>query len=136
MSVDVSQRVEDQFAIRELVARYNYAIDEERPEEWVATFVPDGTFESTALGTHTGADALLTFAHSYIAAFKGRHCTSDFVVEVDGDDARSRCYLIAVNNATAPPSILATAVYEDVLRRTADGWRFVHRKVMPDTAIH
>jgi hypothetical protein len=132
---DAIQRIEDQLAIRELVARYNYAIDEGRAEEWVATFVPDGTFESSALGTHTGADALLAFAKGYIAAFPGRHCTSDFVVDIDGDDARSRCYLIAVNNAAAP-IIAATAVYEDVLRRTPDGWRFVHRKVAPDTAIH
>ena len=130
-----AQTIEDQFAIRELVARYNYAIDEGRAADWVATFVPDGTFESSALGTHTGADALLTFAKGYIEAFPGRHCTSDFVVEIDGDDARSRCYLIAVNNGTTPPSILATAVYEDELRRTPDGWRFVHRKVVPDTAI-
>jgi hypothetical protein len=129
MGTDVYQRIEDQFAIRELVARYNYAIDEGRPEEWV------GTFESSLLGKHTGADALLTFAKGYIAAFSGRHCTSDFVIDVDGDDARSRCYLIAVNTAAAP-IISATAVYEDVLRRTPDGWRFVHRKVMPDTAIH
>ena len=136
MDADASRRVEDQFAIRELVARYNYAIDEERPEEWVATFVPEGTFESTALGTHSGADALLAFAKGYIAAFKGRHVTSDFVVDVDGDQARSRCYLIAVDNAAAKPTILATAVYDDVLRRTSDGWRFVHRKVAPDTAIH
>ena len=135
MGGDGSQRIEDQFAIRELVARYNYAIDEGRAEEWVATFVPDGTFESSLLGTHTGAEALLAFAKGYISAVSGRHCTSDFVIEVDGDDARSRCYLIAVNNASAP-IISATAVYEDVLRRTADGWRFVHRKVTPDTAIH
>ena len=39
MGTDVYQRIEDQFAIRELVARYNYAIDEGRPEEWVGTFV-------------------------------------------------------------------------------------------------
>jgi hypothetical protein len=130
-----AQAIEDQFAIRELVARYNYAIDEGRAEEWVATFVPDGTFESSALGKHTGREALLMFAKGYIEAFPGRHCTSDFVIEINGDEARSRCYLIAVNNGTTPPSILATAVYEDVLRRTGDGWRFVHRKVVPDTAI-
>ena len=135
MDTDVLQRLADELEIRELVARYNYAIDEGRPEEWVATFVPDGTFESTALGTHTGAEALHTFAIGYIAAFTGRHCTSDFVIDVDGDEARSRCYLIAVNN-TAAPIISATAVYDDVLRRTPDGWRFVHRKVSPDTAIH
>ncbi len=135
MAGDALQRIEDQFAIRELVARYNYAIDEGRPEEWVTTFVPDGTFESSALGAHSGAEALLAFAKGYISAVSGRHCTSDFVIEVDGDDARSRCYLIAVNNAAAP-IVSTTAVYEDVLRRTPDGWRFVHRKVTPDTAIH
>jgi hypothetical protein len=135
MSNDVTQRLVDQIEIRELVARYNYAIDEGRPEEWVSTFVPDGTFESAALGSHTGPDALLAFATGYIAAVEGRHCTTDFVVEVDGDDARSRCYLIAVNNSAAP-IVSTTAVYEDVLRRTTDGWRFVHRKVTPDTAIH
>lgn len=135
MDTDAVQRLEDQLAIRELVARYNYAIDEGRPEEWVATFVPDGTFESAALGSHTGADALLAFATGYIAAVTGRHCTTDFVVDVDGDDARSRCYLIAVNNSTAP-TVSTTAVYDDVLRRTPEGWRFVHRKVTPDTAIH
>jgi hypothetical protein len=132
---DGLQRLQDQLAIRELVARYNYAIDEGRAEEWVATFVPDGTFESSALGKHSGAEALLAFANGYIAAVNGRHCTSDFVIDVDGDDARSRCYLIAVNN-TAAPVVSVTAVYEDVLRRTADGWRFVHRRVVPDTAIH
>src|SRR5262245_52679420 len=107
---DALQRLADGLEIRELVARYNYAIDEGRPEEWVATFVPDGTFESTALGKHTGREALMAFATGYIAAVTGRHCTSDFTVDVDGDDARARCYLIAVNNAASPPIISTTAV--------------------------
>ena len=135
MDANALQRLADQLEIRELVARYNYAIDEGRPEEWVATFVPDGTFESTLLGKHTGPEALHAFVTGYIAAVNGRHCTSDFTVEIDGDDARSCCYLIAVNNAAAP-IISATAVYDDILRRTPDGWRFVHRKVAADTAIH
>jgi hypothetical protein len=135
MDTDATQRLLDQLEIRELVARYNYAIDEGRPEEWVSTFVADGTFESTALGAHTGPEALHAFATGYIAAVTGRHCTSDFVIDVDGDEARSRCYLIAINNAAAP-IVSTTAVYDDVLRRTPDGWRFVHRKVTPDTAIH
>jgi SnoaL-like domain len=99
MDADATRRVLDQLEIRELVARYNYAIDEGRPDEWVATFVPDGTFESSALGTHTGPEALHAFATGYLADVTGRHCTSDFVIDVDGDEARSRCYLIAINNA-------------------------------------
>ena len=135
MDADRLQRLADEMEIRDLVARYDHAIDEGWAEQWVATFVPDGTFESTALGSHTGAEALRTFADGYIAAVTGRHCTSDFVIEVDGDEARSRCYLILINNA-ATPIVSVTAVYDDVLRRTPDGWRFVHRKVTPDTAIH
>src|ERR1700759_4596578 len=101
MDDDALQRLADGLAARERVARYNYAIDEGRPEEWVATFVPDGTFESTALGKHTGPDGLMAFAVGDIAAVTGRHCTSDFTVDIDGDDARARCYLIAVNNAAS-----------------------------------
>ena len=56
------------------------------------------------------------------------------MVEIDGDDARSLpSHRREQRHDT--PSILATAVYEDELRRTPDGWRFVHRKVVPDTAI-
>jgi hypothetical protein len=135
MSTDALQRLADQLAIRELVARYDDAIDEGRPDEWVATFVPDGTFESSALGAHAGGDGLLAFATGHIAAVEGRHCTTDFVVDVDGDDARSRCSLIAVSNAAAPIAS-TTAVHDDVLRRTDDGWLFVHGKVTPDIAIH
>jgi hypothetical protein len=74
MDAEAMQRLPDQLEIRELIARYNYAIDEGRPEEWVSTFVADGTFESTALGTHTGPEALHAFASGYIAAVTGRHC--------------------------------------------------------------
>src|SRR4029079_14609343 len=104
-------------------------------EQCVHAFAHAGTCESPALGKHTGPDGLLAFATGYVAAFTGRHCTSDYTVDIDGDDARARCYLIAVNNAPSPPIISTTAVYEDVLRRTPDGWRFVHRRVRPDTAI-
>ena len=135
MDADALQRTLDQLEIRELVARYNYAIDEGRADDWVATFVPDGTFESTALGKHTGPAALHAFATGYSAAVTGRHCTTDFVIDLDGDEARARCYLVLINNA-GTPAVSVTAVYDDVLRRTADGWRFVHRKVTPDTAIH
>jgi len=135
MDTATAQRVEDQLAIRELTARYNYAIDEGRVDDWVATFTPDGTFESTLLGKHTGVEALRKFAEGYSGAFTGRHCTTDFVVDLDGDEAKQRCYLILVNNA-GTPVVGVTAVYEDVLRRTGDGWRFVHRKVVPDTALH
>lgn len=127
--------VADSIAIRELSARYNFAIDEGRVEEWAATFAEGGTFESALLGTHTGSEALLEFGKGYSAAFTGRHCTTDHVVDLDGDRAHQRCYLVLVNN-DGGCRVSTTAVYEDDLVRTADGWRFVHRRVVPDTALH
>ena len=130
-----AQTVADKLAIRELSARYNFAIDEGRVDEWVATFTEGGTFESSLLGTHTGQAALREFGKGYSAAFNGRHCTTDHVVDVDGDRARQRCYLVLVNNEGGS-RVSTTAVYEDDLERTPEGWRFVHRRVVPDTALH
>jgi hypothetical protein len=42
---------------------------------------------------------LKTFATGDVATFTGWHWTSDFVVEVDGDHARSRCYPMPAINA-------------------------------------
>lgn len=132
----VTSRVEDELAIRTLTSRYNHAIDEGRIDDWVATFVPDGVFESSALGRSSGEAELRKFCEGYVAAFTGRHCTSDYVIEVNGDDARQRCYLTLVDNGSGQARVAVTAVYDDVLRRTPEGWRFVHRKVTPDTALH
>ena len=134
MGTDALQRLEDQLAIRGLVARYDYAIDEERPEDWVATFVPEGTFESTALGAHSGADALLEFARG----------TSTHSKASCDERLRGHCRRRRRHRALLPdrrqcqddaPQHPDTAVYDDVLRRTPDGWRFVHRKVTPDSAF-
>jgi ketosteroid isomerase-like protein len=127
--------VADKIAIRELTARYNYAIDDGRVDEWVATFTEDGTFESSLLGKHTGKEALRAFGEGYSAAFTGRHCTTDHVVDLDGDRARQRCYLVLVNN-DGGSRVSTTAVYEDELRRTPNGWRFTNRRVVPDTELH
>ena len=127
--------VADQLAIRDLTARYNFAIDEGRVEDWVATFVPDGTFASALLGAHTGPEGLTAFAQGYTAAFTGRHCTTDHIIEVDGDRATQRCYLVLINN-DGGTRVSTTAIYEDELQRTPDGWRFVVRRIAPDTALH
>jgi hypothetical protein len=131
-----SSPADDRLGIRDGTARYNHPSDEGRVDDWVATFTDDGTFESTLLGTFTGPEALAGFGRDYSNAFSGRHCTTDWVIDLDGDEARQRCYLLLVNNAGGDVRVSTTAVYEDRLRRTPDGWRFVHRRVVPDTALH
>ncbi len=127
--------VADQLAIRDLTARYNFAIDAGQIEDWVATFVEQGTFASALLGEHTGPEGLTEFAKGYSAAFTGRHCTTDHIIELDGDRATQRCYLVLVNN-DGGSRVSTTAIYEDELERTPAGWRFVIRRIAPDTALH
>ncbi len=127
--------VEAKLAIRELTARYNLAIDEGRAEEWADTFVHDGVFESTALGRVAGRAALVEFAQTFSKRFHARHCTTDAIIEVAGDTATQTCYLIFIGVGDGGVRLLNSGVYRDRLRHTAAGWRFVERKVAPDTPV-
>jgi DNA-binding IclR family transcriptional regulator len=123
---------EDKLAIRELTARYNRAIDEGRAEEWAATFVEDGVFEPSSGGRYQGTPALVEFARAFASRLSVRHCTTDALVDVEGDRANQTCYLLLIDRSDGI-RIMNTGVYQDSLVRTPEGWRFVHRKVTVDS---
>ena len=61
----MSLNAQDHEEIRQLLARYNFAIDFGDIDGWVQTFTPDGTFSCLGLpdgaplgGTHEGESAL------------------------------------------------------------------------------
>lgn len=124
---------EDVLAIRELTARYNHAIDAGRAEEWAATFTEDGVFEPSAGGRFEGREALAGFARAFSSRFKVRHCTTDAVMEVDGDRATQTCYLLLLDRSDGV-KVMSSGVYHDTLVRTPQGWRFSHRRIELDTA--
>ena len=57
-----------------------------------------------------------------------RHHISNPLIEVAGDDATARSYFAV--HANAGPDHSGT--YDDRLVRTANGWRFAHRRVRVD----
>ena len=89
-------KVEDHIAIRELAARYNRAFDYGNPEAWVECFTEDGSFEMGSKQLAAGSTDLLTFAKKMIPSMKVKHCTTDAIVEVDGDTGTHDAYLDAV----------------------------------------
>lgn len=127
--------------IRQLVARYNFAVDFGDAEGWAACFTPDGVFTSMPeggplSGRHEGRDALVAYGKVHFKVSKGRarHWNWNLDIEGDGERATMRCYLAAYS-ATAPdsPAVLrATGVYRDVLVKTGQGWRFATRDVHVD----
>lgn len=136
---------QDHEDIRQLLGRYNFAIDLGRIAQWVDCFTVDGVFECTGLpdgaplgGRHVGPDALRAYAETHFAINKGkaRHWNWNLVVEPVGDDgATMTCYLNAQTGGQGASAVIrATGIYEDELVRGEHGWRFRSRHVTIDPA--
>lgn len=122
----------DRFAIRELTALYNDAIDDGRLDDYLTTFVPDGVLEVVGLGRAQGAEQILPMVEpiSPVAV----HLTLDAVVEVDGDTATQRCrFLLGRRSPDRTDfTIVTSGRYRDRLVRTPAGWRFLERQATFD----
>jgi hypothetical protein len=85
--------MDDFEAIRQLTARYNRASDEADVEAWLDCFVDSGSFtRSNAERAYRGKEELRELLTTF--PVKGRHITTDFTIEIDGDAARQSCYLV------------------------------------------
>ena len=140
----MSLQADDYEEIRQLLARYNFAIDFGHIDDWVETFVPVGKFSCVGLskdaplgGTHEGKDALRSYAESHFGVNQGRarHWNWNLVIEGNGDTATMQCYLNAYSAGQGESALFrVTGVYRDRLSRTESGWKFVEREVTIDPA--
>ena|SRR5579863_1714748 len=110
--------------ILQLLYRYNHAIDSGDAEGWAAMFTADGAFE-VAGQAMSGREALVGFASSVHGL---RHVVANPVIEVAGDTATVRAYLVVFQGTTT--SVVGS--YEDELVRGSEGWRFAKRSFTPD----
>ena len=120
----------DRDEIRDLLARYTYAGDRGRIADLAACFAADGVLEfpgaspvgraaiAASLGSGT-RDPRLTFV---------RHHITNPAITVEQDSATARSYFTV--HADLGPDHSGT--YDDRLIRTAEGWRFAHRRVRVD----
>jgi len=131
--------------IRQLLTRYNLAIDLGDPDAWVACFTPDGVFECVGVpegspmgGRHVGRDGLHFYATRHYATTKGhaRHWNWNLDIDIDAeaDTATMRCYLLALSVGRQRPSVInGTGIYEDTLRKVDGHWLFASRLITVDT---
>jgi hypothetical protein len=124
--------VGDHLAILNLISAYNHAIDFGSPDEYADCFTVDGEFDARPVVDAHGRGDLLEFAT--LVAANGRrswHWTSNVWVDGDSTEARAKVYLVNMStglNVRSGP----TGVYHDRLVKTAEGWRFRHRKLVFD----
>ncbi|MEE6174983.1 nuclear transport factor 2 family protein [Mycobacterium sp. 050134] len=127
------QQVADIIAINHLAASYSEAMCRFAVDEAVETYAENGV-----LSTPTTDDAV---GRTAIAETIGRTVSGlDFVfqtlhqglVEVDGDTARTHFTITEwARRAADGRGILFLGVYRDDVIRTAAGWRFARRRLLP-----
>jgi SnoaL-like domain len=131
MNEPLLARLADEREILRLNARYNWACYERDPDAYADCFVEDGVYESgNSSGCNRGRDELRQgIINAKKSAWLMGHITADSVIDVDGDDATQRVFVLFYRRESADGNneFFASGTYSDRLRRTPSGWRFVHR---------
>ena len=124
--------IEDRFAIMELMARYNHAVDSGDSEGVAALFIEDGALDAVATGENRGRPAIAEYIASRPDGWqRRRHFNSSPISEGDGDRATLALYLLVLSRReTVDPRLVGR--YEDELRRVDGEWRFVRRRILVD----
>ncbi|MFN7981939.1 MAG: nuclear transport factor 2 family protein [Vicinamibacterales bacterium] len=122
---------QDYIDIQQLYARYAMTIDSGDAEGWANTFTPDGVFNNSS----RGHDALVQFVHDWREKRSGaerRHWNSNLVITPSEDGATGSVYLLLLDIGVRPPVPNMSAVHEDHLVKTPQGWRFKTRVLHSD----
>jgi uncharacterized protein (TIGR02246 family) len=120
----------DKDEIRELLARYCFALDADRFEEMAALFTPDGVWE-TAFGTGTGRSGIVAQAQGIATGPRPRrvHLTTNIVTDIVGDTATARSNWALIQNGPHGPTIGSGGGYLDRLAKVDGQWYFKHRTI-------
>jgi 3-phenylpropionate/cinnamic acid dioxygenase small subunit len=112
---------DDRQEIDGLLARYCNFLDRGDHDAWLDLFESEGRFE--VYGTaFQGSEGLRKMAE---AAPGGLHLTGDALVDIEGDTATVKQSFLFVDQSTREIRI---GWYDDVLAKTAGGWRFAVRR--------
>ena len=122
-------RADDHDEIRNLLARYCLLLDHDDLDGWIELFSEDATYEVYGRA-FTGRDGLRRMLSG---APGGLHLGGPPVIELLASDrARTQQNLLFVDRTNG---LSRSAVYDDTLVRTDDGWRFASRRcrfIVPD----
>ena len=128
----------DWHAINSLLMAYSENLDLGRWAE-VAALFEHSTYRVHHAGTdqvseYSGADAVLGFCQQTRLYPDGtprtKHCITNVDIHVDGDDARSSCYVTVFQQTDVLPlQPIASGRYVDRFERAAGTWRFTDRLI-------
>jgi len=122
--------LEDKDAIRELLHRYCFCMDEGRFDELAALFSDDGQWVAPYRTAKGPADIAAWLKQSVPPSPRRVHYVMNSIIDCDGMRATARSnYLVMVEGVNGPfPSVCG--VYDDVLVKQQAGWRFQCRQLI------
>ena len=126
----------DYIEIRQLVARYAYAVDTgaDNGNVYASLFAPDGAF-ADRMGRETkGRDALAALARRNTRGPQSAfHFIVNHVIEPTSDGAIGKEYLLQLRmgDGDRPNDVFGGGHYEDAYVKTPEGWRFKRRQFIP-----
>lgn len=127
-----SHRLEQEAAIRKLLAQYCHAYDDGRAADFGALFTEKA--ELHVLGrTHRGRDAIeADIGNRRPDTPPGQHVTYNSVIEIDADGTRARAWtdFLYLKCAEGGYVISTAGRYHDRLVREPDRWRFQRRTIV------
>jgi len=126
----------DYIEIRQLVARYGYAVDTgaDNGNMYADLFAPDGAFLDRTGKATMGRDALAGLARRFQRGPQSQfHFLMNHVIEATADGARGKEYLLQLRMGEPGQEndIFGGGHYEDTYTKTAKGWRFKTRQFIP-----
>ncbi len=125
-------------AIAELIARYNYAIDHNDFQGWADCFALEGIFDGMIgrYAAHGELDRFTADVKKLTATTPNlRHYVTNIQTEVNGNEARSRCFLMMTSTSKeGGTKVVIAGEYEDKLVKRDGRWLFTERKVHLDGA--
>lgn len=128
----------DKEAIADLIIRYNWAIDHNDFQGWANCFASEGVFDGM-IGQYAAHGELARFTADVKKLLETspnlRHYVTNIQTEVEGDRARSRCFLMMTSTTKENGTkVVIAGEYEDDLIKHNGQWLFLRRKVRMDGA--
>ncbi|WP_167582098.1 nuclear transport factor 2 family protein [Kineococcus rubinsiae] len=119
----------DRAAIGDLLVEFARTLDVGDFAANTALYLPDGVFqvEGTPFRLSGHEELARTGSPSGLARYDATwHLSSNHAIDVDGDTATTRSYLLGVHRFTGDLTRHADGAgwYDCTLRRTEEGWRF------------
>jgi uncharacterized protein (TIGR02246 family) len=124
----MADKVADELAIRELVARYADAVVRRDEDAWAATWTKDGEWH--VLGEPArGREAVVELWNKLMAGLPFVvQLAHGGMIQLDGDRATGRWYITEHGKTPDGTGMFTLGVYHDDYERSAEGWRFARRR--------